>query len=251
MTLVGQVESGWGEGVPPLIGRAAELTSLVNLLRRPDVRLVTVTGRSGLGKTVLAQTAAIQLANEEQIAVRTVRLGVYGAVAPEGRGDTLAETRWTEAGWRQGRGGRRTLLVIDGVDATPEVGAAVRDALARGDSPQILATGVLPFRVVGERVFRLKPLSLPTTVGDDPVAAAASPAVRLFCERAAVARRGFRLTARNAGVVSELCHELEGVPLAIELAAARVGHDEPPGGAHSVPQGPHTPVGREDVDGCR
>ena len=76
-------------------------------------------------------------------------------------------------------------------------------------------------------MFPLKPLTLPTEIGDDPVVAAASPAVRLFCERAAVARRGFRLTARNAGVVSELCHELEGVPLAIELAAARVGTMSP------------------------
>jgi predicted ATPase/class 3 adenylate cyclase len=214
------------------VGRADELGQLEAALARSP--LVTVTGPGGVGKTRLAlHAAAGQLPS--------FRDGAWLCeLAPAGDGETMAQavlaalrarprTGLSTAGsiveFLRTRGA--LLLVLDNCEHLAAAAAALAADILRGcPGVRILATSQQPLAVGGEQVFGLRPLSLPP-VEATMAAASASDAVSLFAQRAAAARVDFTLSPANVAAVGEICRRLDGIPLAIELAAARVAAMRP------------------------
>jgi predicted ATPase/DNA-binding SARP family transcriptional activator len=209
------------------VGREAELSTIEELLRLS--RLVTLTGPGGSGKSRLALRAGGRAAGQYAGGVWLVELApisvpelVVPAVAlalsaREEPGATLLDS--VTARLRDSQ----TLLILDNcehlLDAAADMIAAL---LPRCPGLRILATSQARLSVSGEATWPVPPLTVPGPGVQDPQAAAAAESVRLFCDRATLARPGFALTAANAAAVSDICRQLDGIPLAIELAAARV-----------------------------
>ncbi|HVM65987.1 MAG TPA: adenylate/guanylate cyclase domain-containing protein, partial [Acidimicrobiales bacterium] len=205
-----------------LIGRSEELTSLCALVERQQ--LVTLTGVGGVGKTRLALGVAGVLAPRYPDGCWLVEL------APVADGSEVtkvfaamiaAPAMGTEA---LGRflADRRLLVVLDNCEHVIGDAAELVDTLL-GAAPDlhVLATSREPLGLDGEHVRRVQSLGLPA--GEVALAEAAeAAAVRLFVDRAAAVGEGFALTEANRGAVVEICRHLDGIPLAIELAAARV-----------------------------
>jgi predicted ATPase/DNA-binding CsgD family transcriptional regulator len=194
-------------------GREAELRLLLGLLNTDSVRLVTVTGTSGIGKTVVADEAVSRLTAVTPLFVRWVGLREMGGI----------EEARSQAGQTSDPGtrGRRNLWVVDGADSSAEAPTLIAEALDLDPALQILATSVSPLRVSGEHLVPLGPLALPSVGVRDAEQALASPAVRLFCACVRTTDPGFTLTPDSTPAVVELCIALDGMPLALELAAAR------------------------------
>jgi predicted ATPase/DNA-binding NarL/FixJ family response regulator len=195
-----------------LVGRDAELERIAQELLRPDSRLLTLIGPPGVGKTALAIAVAHHVAETAGYNVRFVDLTtvsephMVSALIVEAPGDAT----------------RNQLAVLDNferlLNAAPEVTSLV---LSR-PRLKVLVTSRAALRVRAERIFRVEPLEVPTPVETaDVQTLARSPAVALFVQRAASVLRGFELTRWNARAVAEICRRLEGLPLAIEIAAAR------------------------------
>ena len=208
------------------VGRADELAGLAAAMARSP--LVTVTGPGGVGKTRLAlHAAADQLPSFAD--------GAWLCeLAPAGDGEAMAQAVAAALRARP-RPGLSTagsvveflrtrtalLLVLDNCEHLASAAAALAaDILRSCRGVRILATSQQPLGVGGEQVFRLQPLSLPPAEAG-LAAAGASDAVSLFAQRAAAARGDFSLTSANVAAVGEICRRLDGIPLAIELAAAR------------------------------
>jgi predicted ATPase/DNA-binding XRE family transcriptional regulator len=216
---------------PPLttfIGRERELEEVTRLLGA--TRLLTLTGPGGTGKTRLALEVAAGLLDQYQQGVWLVELapltdamGVPAAVAAalgvrEEAGQSLLAT--LAAALRA----RRLLLVLDNCEHLLDAGAALVAALLRG-CPQvsILATSREVLGIAGETVWRVPSLALPDAEHPPPLDALCRvEAVRLLVERALAVQPHFALTAQNARVAAQVCRRLDGIPLAIELAAARL-----------------------------
>jgi predicted ATPase len=226
----------------PLLGRAQEVAELTALLRRADVRLVTLTGTGGTGKTQLGQQVAAELAEafpDGVWFVRLARLSDPALVLP-----TIAQTlglqevgsRPLEEALRAYLRERHLLLLLDNFEqltaAAPQVGALLADSLGL----TVLVTSRVPLHLRGEKTYPVAPLALPPPLTQSSASpalpASLAPdaverltqyaAVTLFLQRALDARPDFALTTANAPVVAEICARLDGLPLAIELAAARV-----------------------------
>ncbi|MGH7687662.1 MAG: ATP-binding protein [Candidatus Dormibacteria bacterium] len=226
-----------GTGLPsiptPLLGRSGELDAITSTLLAGDVRLLTLTGPGGIGKTRLAVEAARALADSWRDAVFFVALGEVhdpSLVAPElakavgavESGPALDEVLISRIG------ARRVLMVLDTFEhltaAVPLVHTLVRGC----PNATFLVTSRSALRLRGEHEFPVPPLASPggaTDVGDDPIAAIGRwPATELFWKGALAVRPQLQLDGDSALLVIDICRKLDGLPLAIELAAARVRH---------------------------
>jgi len=210
-----------------LIGREGETRELIALL--DSYRLVTLTGPGGVGKTRLA--LCIATVRGEQFP-DGARLADLAPVGPELAGDMLARALGVvpQPGWplrdilREAAEVMRCLLVVDNCEhVVAEAAEIVADLLAAGSQLRVLATSREPLGVPGEAIYQVQTLPVPTA-SDSCRATTAEryDAVRLFVERAAAVSPGFTLTDATAPAVAALCQRLDGLPLAIELAAARM-----------------------------
>jgi predicted ATPase/DNA-binding SARP family transcriptional activator len=210
------------------VGRDRELAEAAALLR--GARLLTLTGAGGCGKTRLAFELAEQHSGDFPDGVWPVELAALGE--PELIGpaiahalDTrLASDRAPEIALAGHIGNRRQLLLLDNCEHLVEPVAHLVESLLRlCPRLTVLATSREPLRVPGEITWRVPSLSLPSRADSSADRLLAAESARLFCDRAGLAAPGFELSDENAGAVGALCHRLDGMPLAIELAAARVG----------------------------
>jgi predicted ATPase len=213
--------------VAELIGRETELADVIDLVRAH--RLVTLIGSGGIGKTLLAAEAARRLlpafadgawiadlgplADPELVAVTVATaLGlrlVAGAPSPEHVAAAL--------------GGKHVLLVLDNCEHVIEAAARVGETLLRATSGVfVLATSREPLRSEGENLYRVPPLGVPSEDNPDPEDILRYGAVRLFVARVHAAEPQYLPDPRLAPVKARICRRLDGIPLAIELAAARV-----------------------------
>jgi predicted ATPase/DNA-binding CsgD family transcriptional regulator len=211
------------------VGRERDLAELARLLG--DVRALTLCGPGGIGKTRLALRLACEIVPDFPDGAWLVELADTGdpslvsrrvAAAVGVREETdrpLAETL-TEA-----LRARLLLLILDTCEHVVDASASlVQQLLAGCPGLRVIATSREPLRVRGETVWRVPPLALPATAGElEADDLAQHEAIRLFADRAAAVRPGFALDPDNSGAVLRLCRTLDGMPLAIELAAARVG----------------------------
>ena len=220
----------------PLVGRAAEVAAVCALLRRDGARLVTLTGPGGSGKTRLA----LQVAAE---ALDAFPDGVYFVpLAPLVDPDLVAPTVARALGLAEAEGrpgaaqqlhaylrDKRLLLVLDNFEQVLAAAPLVAELLAAAPGLRVLVTSRAPLHLSGEHDVAVPPLALPDPRHPPPPEQIGQyEAVQLFIERARAARADFTVTEATAAAVAEICARLDGLPLAIELAAARVRLLPPP-----------------------
>ncbi len=210
-------------GLTTLLGRDAELHALRPWLADPAVRLITLTGPGGAGKTRLALELARTIAAQGTARVAFVRLApVRNAafVAPaiaEALGIVDATALDLASRVRAACAGRRTLLVLDNFEQVLDAAPLVAELLAAVGSLRVLATSRAALHVRGEREYAVGPLALNEAASTSDLMR--SPAVQLFVQRARDVQPDFRLTAANGPTVTAICRRLDALPLALELAA--------------------------------
>src|SRR6266516_3182114 len=214
-----------------LIDREQELAQAVALLQREDVGLVTLTGPGGVGKTRLALQVAAELA--PQFAVGAAFISLASLTDPKLVVPTVARALGLSEAGTEGALSERlleylrpreVLLVLDNTEQLLATTAPLAaQALEVAPRLKLLVTSREPLRVREEQIMPVHPLALPEpTQVPDLAHLSAIPSVALFVERAREANPAFALTADNSATIVELCQRLDGLPLALELAAARL-----------------------------
>jgi predicted ATPase len=206
-----------------LIGREADIARVAELLSDPDSRLVTISGAGGIGKSRLALAVAERTKDRYAGGVAYVDLAAVGEPSlliptiagalglQEGPGLNVAaqlRARLTDA---------QMLVVLDSMEQLTEAAPEVSDLLAGAAALQILATSRRILDIRGEQVYELEPLAVSAGGG-----AATAPAVELFLERARATHPDYQPTDEDLTAIAEICRRLDGLPLAIELASARL-----------------------------
>jgi predicted ATPase/DNA-binding XRE family transcriptional regulator len=210
----------------PLVGRERDIAAVVQLLAR-SARLVTLTGPGGVGKTRLALAVAAAVQSQYSGGVAFVDLSALRDAA------LVASTVAQELGLRKDGGqsaqavleaylrDRRLLLVLDNFEQVVEAGSVLAALLAHSPLLVVLVTSRTPLRLRGEQQFPVSPLPLPAE-GASLAELSGSAGVQLFVARAQEIVPAFELDESNTEAVAAICRRLDGLPLAIELAAARV-----------------------------
>ena len=213
----------------PLIGREREVEAVCGLLRSSETRLLTLLGPGGAGKTRVGLQVAAELVDDFEDGVFFVPIAAITdptLVAP-----TIARALGlSEGGARPAEEllegylrDRQTLLLLDNLEQVLESASVVDRLLSTAAGLKILVTSRTPLGLYGEYEFPIPPLSLPDSESLPPLENLTEyEAVRLFVERARAVRPDFSLAEDNAPAVVEICERLDGLPLAIELAAARI-----------------------------
>jgi predicted ATPase len=213
-------------GATSLVGRKQAIDEVAGLLGQPGVRLVTLTGPGGVGKTRLALAVGEQLRDRFDEAVfvpletatrpeqalagiaRAVGVDLAGADSPvQVLAEQLGDGRW--------------LLILDNLEQVPDAADDLGQLLTRCGNVAILVTSRRVLGLRAEHDYPVPPLMLADDTSRSVETLSATPAVALFVDRARAVHPGFALTEGNATAVAEICRRLEGLPLAIELAAAR------------------------------
>jgi non-specific serine/threonine protein kinase len=211
----------------PLVGREQETAAAGALLLDPATRLLTLTGPGGVGKTRLALQvlARVQAAFDDQVLFVTLASISDPALVAPVIARTLELREEGELPLLDRLVGvlrlRPLLLVLDNFEQVIEAAPFVAELLSGCPDLKVLSTSRIALRVEGEQEYLVPPLSLPAPADTTLEGALASEAVTLFVQRAHAARPDFRLTADNAPIVIQICRHLDGLPLAIELAAVR------------------------------
>ncbi|HKE82737.1 MAG TPA: DUF4062 domain-containing protein [Vicinamibacterales bacterium] len=212
-----------------LIGRERDIKEVSGLLETPGVRLVTLSGPGGIGKTRLAVAVGAHLEDRFPQGVAFVALESISRpelVLPHvatALGASIEGTRSPLDVVAERIADAAVLLVLDNLEQVVDVGPELDQLLTRCVELKMLATSRTVLRLRAEREYPVDPLTVPAFATRPPIEELASlPAVKLFVDRARAVRRDFALTESNVLAVAEICRRLDGLPLAIEIAAARV-----------------------------
>lgn len=224
--------SGSHPGVPdaltPFIGRTGTVRELSAFITEPGTRLVTLVGPGGIGKTRLSLRVAEEVASSFPGGVTVLPLApvtdaslilprlAEALLVPEAPERPLIERIGAALA-------ERHLLVLDNLEQIEGAGRVVAQVLRAAPAVTILATSRSPLRIEGEQEYPLSPFDLPPDSGDiGPAALMATEAGEFFVRAVQRVRPGFMVTSSNAPAVADICRRLDGLPLALELAAARI-----------------------------
>ncbi len=213
----------------PLIGRETEMAEITEQLRDPAIRIVTLIGPGGVGKTRLSLAVADRIRPVFEQGVVIVPLAaitdpdfVIPAIAETlGLSDAVEGSLAEQL--KSTLAERHQLLVLDNLEQVIACGPEIGMLLADAPDVKVLVTSRIPLRIRGEHRFPVGPLPPPDTAdAADVDALKANPAVGLFIQRARAVRPGFELTSENGAAIAAICQRLDGLPLALELASSRL-----------------------------